>query len=89
MKRETAVKTPYFLVDEERLVKNLELLKEIQEETDCRILLAQKAFSGLFRLSADAPVPGRNHRQRPLRGKAWKGGVRRRDPCVLPGLPGG
>ena len=39
MKRETAVKTPYFLVDEERLVKNLELLKEIQEETGCRILL--------------------------------------------------
>ena len=48
MKRETAVKTPYFLVDEERLVKNLELLQEIQEETDCRILLAQKAFSGFF-----------------------------------------
>ena len=48
MKRETAVKTPYFLVDEERLVKNLELLKEIQQETGCRILLAQKAFSGFF-----------------------------------------
>lgn len=48
MKRETAVKTPYFLVEEERLVKNLELLKEIQEETGCRILLAQKAFSGFF-----------------------------------------
>lgn len=48
MKRETAVKTPYFLIDEERLVKNLELLKEIQEETGCRILLAQKAFSGFF-----------------------------------------
>ena len=48
MKRETAVKTPYFLVDEERLVKNLERLKEIQKETGCRILLAQKAFSGFF-----------------------------------------
>ena len=48
MKRETAVKTPYFLVDEERLVKNLELLKEIQQETGCRILLGQKAFSGFF-----------------------------------------
>lgn len=48
MKRETAVKTPYFLVEEERLVKNLELLKKIQEETGCRILLAQKAFSGFF-----------------------------------------
>ena len=29
-------------------MKNLELLKEIQEETGCRILLAQKAFSGFF-----------------------------------------
>lgn len=48
MKRETAVKTPYFLVNEKRLVKNLELLKEIQEDTGCRILLAQKAFSGFF-----------------------------------------
>ncbi len=48
MKRETAVKTPYFLVDEKRLVKNLELLKKIQEDTGCRILLAQKAFSGFF-----------------------------------------
>ena len=83
MKRETAVKTPYFLVDEERLVKNLELLKEIQEETGCRILLAQKAFSGFFayplmrRYLAGTTASA-------LRGKAWKGGVRRRDPCVLP-----
>ena len=48
MKRAEAVKTPYFLVDESRLVKNLELLKAIQEDTGCRILLAQKAFSGFF-----------------------------------------
>ena len=48
MKRAEAVKTPYFLVDESRLVRNLELLKEIQEDTGCRILLAQKAFSGFF-----------------------------------------
>lgn len=48
MKRAEAVKTPYFLVDESRLVKNLELLKTIQEDTGCRILLAQKAFSGFL-----------------------------------------
>ncbi len=37
--------TPYFLVDEKSLVKNLEILKSVKESTGCRILLAQKAFS--------------------------------------------
>ena len=39
------LRTPYFLIDEERLIKNLEILKNIQEMTGCKILLAQKAFS--------------------------------------------
>ena len=38
-------RTPFFLIDEERLIKNLEILKKLQDETGCRILLAQKAFS--------------------------------------------
>ena len=42
------IKTPYFLVDEKRLIKNLEILKSIQDETGCRILLAQKAFSMFY-----------------------------------------
>lgn len=37
--------TPYFLVDEGRLRRNLSLLKEVSDRTGCRILLAQKAFS--------------------------------------------
>lgn len=37
--------TPYFLIDEARLRHNLELLREVQEEAGCKILLAQKAFS--------------------------------------------
>ena len=37
--------TPYFLVDEERILHNLEILKSVSDETGCRILLAQKAFS--------------------------------------------
>lgn len=37
--------TPYFLVDEARLLHNLELLKSVSDETGCKILLAQKAFS--------------------------------------------
>lgn len=42
------IKTPYFLVDENRLVKNLEILKEVEDSTGCRILLAQKAFSMFY-----------------------------------------
>ena len=37
--------TPYFLVDEGLLRKNLEILRQVQQEAGCKILLAQKAFS--------------------------------------------
>ncbi len=42
------VSTPYFLVDEGLLKKNLEILKDVQERSGCRILLAQKAFSMFY-----------------------------------------
>ena len=41
--------TPCYVVDEARLIKNLELLQRVQQEADCHILLAQKCFS-MFRL---------------------------------------
>lgn len=41
----TAVKTPYYVVDEKLLIKNLEILKSVIDRTGCKILLAQKAFS--------------------------------------------
>ena len=37
--------TPCYVVDERLLIKNLELLKSIEERTGCHILLATKAFS--------------------------------------------
>ena len=40
--------TPYYIVDENLLIHNLEILKSVSDRTDCRILLAQKAFS-MFR----------------------------------------
>ena len=43
--RRDELKTPCFVVREEGLRRNLEILREIREETGCRILLAQKAFS--------------------------------------------
>ena len=43
-----AIRTPYFVVDEGLLRKNLELLRQVQEDAGCRILLAQKAFSMFY-----------------------------------------
>lgn len=39
------LKTPCFVVQERRIRENLEILKGIEEDTGCHILLAQKAFS--------------------------------------------
>ena len=44
-----ALPTPCYVVDEARLIKNLELLRHVQQEAGCHILLAQKCFS-MFRL---------------------------------------
>ena len=44
--------TPCYVVDEDQLEENLKILAGVMEETGCRILLAQKAFSayGLYPL---------------------------------------
>ena len=39
------VPTPAYVVDEKKLIQNCEILKRVQEEAGCKILLAQKAFS--------------------------------------------
>ncbi|WMJ24399.1 carboxynorspermidine decarboxylase [Paludicola sp. MB14-C6] len=39
------IKTPYYIVDENLLIENLKVLKSVSEQTGCKILLAQKAFS--------------------------------------------
>ena len=38
-------RTPYYLIDESKLVHNLKILKWVSEQAGCKILLAQKAFS--------------------------------------------
>lgn len=45
MRINDTLRTPYFLVDEARLVRNLEILKDVSARAGCKILLAQKAFS--------------------------------------------
>ena len=39
------VPTPAYVIDEAKLVHNLEILKSVQDRTGCKVLLAQKAFS--------------------------------------------
>lgn len=39
------VPTPCYVIDEERLIHNLEILKGVEKRTGAKILLAQKAFS--------------------------------------------
>ncbi|MFH1880274.1 MAG: carboxynorspermidine decarboxylase, partial [Bacillota bacterium] len=44
-----ALPTPCYVVDEAKLIRNLEILKSVSEQAGCKILLAQKAFS-MFRV---------------------------------------
>lgn len=39
------VRTPYFVIDEDRIDHNLRILDRVQQESGAKILLAQKAFS--------------------------------------------
>ena len=53
--RSERLPTPCYLVDEGKLRQNLEVLKRVQEDTGCKILLAQKAFS----MFSEYPLIGR------------------------------
>jgi carboxynorspermidine decarboxylase len=37
--------TPYYIVDEQLLLQNLHILRDVMDKSDCKILLAQKAFA--------------------------------------------
>jgi len=50
-----ALPTPYYVVDERLLKRNLEILDSVQQRTGCRILLALKGFS----MYATFPLVGR------------------------------
>ena len=47
--------TPCYVIDEGKLEDNLRILRQVQERTGCRILLAQKAFSCFY----EYPLIGR------------------------------
>ena len=39
------IPAPYFLIEEKKLLHNLNILRTIADEAGCKILLAQKAYS--------------------------------------------
>lgn len=39
------IKTPYFLIDENKLIRNMTIIKQIKEATGAKVLLALKCFS--------------------------------------------
>ena len=39
------VESPSYVIDEKKIIENLKVLQQVQTETGCKILLAQKAFS--------------------------------------------
>ncbi|MDD3810403.1 MAG: carboxynorspermidine decarboxylase [Erysipelotrichaceae bacterium] len=41
----TALKTPCYVVNKQRLINNLEILKSVKDRTGCKVLLASKCFS--------------------------------------------
>lgn len=45
MQNFSSIKTPCYVIDEARLIRNLEILHGVEERTGAKILLAQKAFS--------------------------------------------
>ena len=42
------LKTPCYLIDEEKLTANAKILSSVMKHTGCKILLAQKAFSNYY-----------------------------------------
>ncbi|MCL1858488.1 MAG: carboxynorspermidine decarboxylase [Oscillospiraceae bacterium] len=39
------IPTPSYVIEEKKIIRNLEILDSVQKQTGCKILLAQKAFS--------------------------------------------
>jgi carboxynorspermidine decarboxylase len=48
MKLTPGLPTPYYLIDEQLILNNLNIIKRIKSLSGCKILLAQKAFSSFY-----------------------------------------
>ncbi len=42
------ISTPCYVIDEKKLINNLEILQDIEKQTGAHVLLAQKCFAGFF-----------------------------------------
>ncbi len=56
MKINHLLPTPYYVIDEQKLIDNLAIIQNIKERSGCKILLAQKAFSSFYFYPLMAPI---------------------------------
>lgn len=66
------IKTPSYVIDENKLIHNLKILKGVEKETGCHILLAQKAFSAYAMYPLIGQYISGTNGKRIVRSKAWK-----------------
>ena len=78
------VKTPCYVVDEKKLKENLSILKDVEQQSGARILLAQKAFSMYYLY----PLMGKYLSGTTASGlyEARLGYEEKGKPCVCPGI---
>jgi len=48
MKLTPGLPTPYYLIDEQKILNNLTIIEKIKDLSGCKVLLAQKAFSSFY-----------------------------------------
>ena len=64
------IKTPYYLIDKQKLLGNLEKIAYVREHSGAKALLALKCFATWARVRPHAAVHGRHHLVVPLRAQA-------------------
>ena len=88
LNRITRVETPCYVVDQALVRKNMEIMHYVQQETGCKILLAQKGFSMFALYPMIGPIPLRGNIQLALRGAPWIRGNGQRGAHLCACLPG-
>jgi len=62
------IATPYYLIDERKLLRNMKIMQEVREHSGAKSLLALKCFFHLGSIRPDAAIYGWNHIQFIVRG---------------------
>lgn len=81
--------TPCYVADEKKLKQNLEILKSLEQETGCHVLLAQKAFSMYHLYPLIGQYISGTTASGLYGGAPWQGRNGKGKPCLRAGLQSG